>query len=117
MGMTRAPGFTLLEVLVAMALLGLLLVGVGAVLERQARAQYLLEEKLAAAQVSSNLMEQFRLEGASPTPESRSGSMEMAGRAWEWRLHVAKTAEKNGHEVTIRVGPEAAPLFEERMQW
>ncbi|MBF0341041.1 MAG: type II secretion system minor pseudopilin GspI [Magnetococcales bacterium] len=110
-------GFTLLEVLVAMALLGLLLVGVGAILKQQADTQFRLEERLAAAQVASNQMELFRANGLPVTPDLLSGEEEMAGRRMNWTRRVARTEDGRGYEVLIQVGEEKTPLFVERFRW
>ncbi|MBF0190900.1 MAG: type II secretion system minor pseudopilin GspI [Magnetococcales bacterium] len=110
-------GFTLLEILVALALIGGLFVGIGAILRQQADTQYRLEERLAAAQVASNQMELFRANGLPPTPDQVAGDEEMAGRTLPWIRRVSRSEDGLGFEVTILVGLETAPLFVERFRW
>lgn len=111
-------GFTLLEILVAVALIGLLFVGIGIILDRQLKTQFRLEERLAASQVGGNLMELFQAEGMPVTPDLLSGEENLAGRTWPWTRQILAVDEGRGHEAIIRVGPPAAnPLFETRLRW
>lgn len=110
-------GFTLLEVLVALVLTGLVLITVGTVQERQVNAQWQLEERIAAAQLAWNLMESFRLEGAPEQPAHLEEQEEMAGWTFPWRREVVATDAEGERRVDILVGPVEAPLYRERWYW
>ncbi|MEO5333897.1 MAG: type II secretion system minor pseudopilin GspI [Magnetococcus sp. YQC-5] len=110
-------GFTLLEIMIAVALLGMLFVGIGAIVQRQMNTQFHLEEQLAAAQLASNLMEMFKVDGMPLLPDHLSGEEAMAGRLFAWTRQVRSTDDGKGYEVRIQVGPAAAPLFVERLHW
>ncbi len=118
-------GFTLLEILVALALVGILFVGVGAIQERRLQAQWHLEERIAAAQVGWNRMEIFQLElaeyrrkGTLMEPGLQEGEEVMAGKTFPWRRQLVALGEDEGFEVTIFVGDvDADPIHVERWRW
>ncbi|MBF0426033.1 MAG: type II secretion system minor pseudopilin GspI [Magnetococcales bacterium] len=113
----REAGFTLLEVVVAMFLIGILCVTV-AVLHKQQIGTYThLEERLAAAQLASNLMELFRAQGRPLEPAQRTGQETMAGRTLAWRLRISAVEGDQRYAVRIQVGPESEPLFTESWLW
>ncbi|MBF0135334.1 MAG: type II secretion system minor pseudopilin GspI [Magnetococcus sp. DMHC-1] len=113
----RQDGFTLLEVLVAMALIGMVFVGIGAIQKQLSNTQYHLEERLAAAQLASNLLEIFRAEGLPPDPQHLIGAEEMGGRLLSWVRQITPTDDGKGYEVRIQVGSGITPLFEETLLW
>ncbi len=114
---TTQNGFTLLEIMVAMALIGLMLIGIGAIQQRESNTQNHLENQLAAAQVASNLMERFLADGLPVTPEQSSGKEEMANRLFVWNQTITPIDEGKGYAVRIQVGMNQDPLFMESMQW
>lgn len=111
-----ACGFTLLEILVALALIGLLFVAVGGVLERQIGTQRHVEETLAAAQVGWNLMETFHAEGRPLVPDFLEGEEPMAGRSFAWSRQILPMAKPSWYQVSIRVGDADDPQHWERWQ-
>lgn len=112
-----STGFTLLEVLVALALVGVLFVAMGAVLHRQMGTQHHLEESLAAAQVGWNQMALFRADGQPITPMLQDGEEQMAGVTFVWSRQIRSLAQENWYQVTIRVGEADTPLHVERWRW
>ncbi|GAB0057479.1 hypothetical protein SIID45300_01807 [Candidatus Magnetaquicoccaceae bacterium FCR-1] len=113
----HARGFTLLEILVAMALIGGLFVAIGAILNKQTDTQYRLEERLGAAQVASNQMELFFAAGWPVTPEELTGEEEMGGRLYTWSRRIRRTEDGRGQIARIEVAREKTVLFAERFQW
>ena len=80
----RQRGFTLLEVLVALAVAG---VGLGAVIKvaggNAYNAQY-LQEKTFAQWVAMNRISEVKLSNKFPAIGTEKGDVEMAGRTWYW---------------------------------
>lgn len=78
-------GFTLLEVLVALAVAGIGLAGVIKVAGGNAyNAQY-LQEKSLAQWVAMNRIVEIRVKHEFPAIGDQKGDAEMAGRKWYWR--------------------------------
>lgn len=106
--MTRRPrqaGFTLVEVLVAVAILALTLgafVSGGAQYADQARY---LHAKTLALWVARNQMVDFRL--AQPWPESgrEEGRSTMGGQSWEWRAEIEATQDPALRRIDIGIHP------------
>lgn len=113
----RACGFSLLEVLVALALTGLVLLTMGTLMERQIKGEAYLEQKVAAAQLAFNLMEQFRLDGAPSEPAVKEGFDEMGGWKFPWRRRVSRNGTDKGYRIEIVIGPTENALFLEKWIW
>ena len=80
----KSTGFTLLEVLVALAVAAIGLAAVIKVAGGNAyNAQY-LQEKTFAQWVALNRLAELQLEGQLPAKESKEGSEELMGRRWFW---------------------------------
>ncbi len=78
-------GFTLLEVLVALAVAGIGLAGVIKVAGGNAyNAQY-LQEKTLAQWVAMNRIAEIRVKHEFPAIGSQKGDAELAGRKWYWQ--------------------------------
>jgi general secretion pathway protein I len=106
-----ACGFTLLEMLVALAIFsmaGLALVRLQAV---SARSAFDLENRTMAQIVARNLMVERMTDPAPPSFGSTTGTAENAGRSWAWRQEVAPSADRRLVAITIRVdgGPGQSP--------
>ena len=100
-------GFTLLEVLVALAVVA---IAMGALISsggHAARTASGLEERLFAHWVASNRLVQLRLQPGWPKIGKDSGTEQMAGRKWQWRQEVTATPEKRVRKVTVRVSNRA----------
>lgn len=102
-------GFTLVEVLVALAVLAL---GLGAVLQAAAGGAATmteLRERTLAAWVAGNRLNAARLAPRWPELGSSQGQAEMAGGRWLWRLEVSATADRDLRRLRVRVWPAARP--------
>lgn len=84
----RQHGFTLLEVLVALALVASALGGTLMVVREAARTQHYLERRLFAQWVADNALNQYILEARHGTELARSGREVMLGRVYEYTIAV-----------------------------
>ena len=107
-------GFTLLEVMVAMAVLaiaGFSLVGM--MRETLTHSQY-LAEKRPAYWVAENKMTDIRLEGHWPPLQWQSETEDMAGRTWYVRSRSVKTMYDDFRAIEVEVrtqnNDKATPL-------
>ena len=89
--------FTLLEVLVAMAVLAIGMLTLVKVSTQNTIQTSYLKEKTFAHWVAVNKMNEVKLESSWPNKGKSSGTTEMANREWYWKLKVTdygKQSEK-----------------------
>lgn len=104
--MRRARGFTLVEILVAVAVLG---VAMGAILSGMARYADnagALREKTVALWVAHNRLTEIGLQSGWPEIGNSDGDLEMAGIEWRWEVTVAETPDPRVRRVDITVRPK-----------
>ncbi|MGB0750530.1 MAG: type II secretion system minor pseudopilin GspI [Gammaproteobacteria bacterium] len=107
-----SAGFTLLEVLVALAIVALAL---GAILElagQSARTSTHLRDKTAALYVANNLSAEAELFGP-PISGERRGTAQMLGHTWYWVQSTERTAEPLMVRVITRVFQQEPGLTSE----
>lgn len=108
-------GFTLLELLVAVAVLAIAMGALLAGFARYAAQAAYLRERSIATWVAHNRLTEVELEAGWAPTGSRDGETEMAGTTWKWRLEVQKTEDPELRRIDIAVlspqakdsGPEA----------
>jgi general secretion pathway protein I len=106
-------GFTLLEVLVALALLALTFAAALGATARTASDTAYLRDKTLATWVASNELTRVSLVGDWPAPGVRRGSSPMAGREWNWELRIVATADQDVHRLELTVGDaEGSPMVQ-----
>jgi general secretion pathway protein I len=96
-------GFTLIEVMLAMAVFAVAGVALLGVADNNYRHISHLEEQMFANWVASNQLVEVSLDKTWPPKNNRKGKVEMAGRSWHWQQKVVKTANKEMRAVTMEV--------------
>jgi general secretion pathway protein I len=104
----RMRGFTLLEVLVALAVVALALVALVRATGLSAAALSREREVTLATWVASNVVTDVRLAERIPEPGRREGSMRMGMRDWYWRLEVQGTDDPAIRRLEVGVFEDAA---------
>jgi general secretion pathway protein I len=105
-GMQITLGFTLLEVLVALAIVSITLAATIKVSgEFGVNAAY-LKEKTFAQWVAENKAEEYRLAGTLPATGKQQGDEEMAERVWRWQVTVSNTDDTRLRRLDIVVTDE-----------
>jgi general secretion pathway protein I len=99
-------GFTLLEVIVALAILALTMTGLVTSIGNGANNQNALEERTFARWVTLNQIAKMQLGESVVQPGNSSGLEEMAGRQWEWQQTVEKTGDPLVRRVIVTAGRE-----------
>lgn len=96
-------GFTLIEVVIALAVLAF---AMGALISGMARyadnAAY-LREKTVALWIAHNRLTEIDLEPVWPSVGKSDGDVEMAGVQWRWFVTVSETPDAAVRRVEIRV--------------
>jgi general secretion pathway protein I len=108
----NARGFTLVEVLVALFVVGLALTAVMTNVGQGVSNTIALRERTIAMWVAKNRLATHLLSNTWPSPESTDGTTEMAGQEWRWREQVATTpdADIRRIEIEVRIRPEREVL-------
>lgn len=99
-------GFTLIEVLVAVAVLGLAMGAVLASSSQYANNAIYLRDKTFASWVAHNQLNEWHLQEEWPKTGTREGSSEMAGRDWYWTAEISKTPDPRIRRVDLSVSLE-----------
>jgi len=96
-------GFTLMEILVALAIvaivLGALVQAAGASAANAGR----LRDKTVAQWVGANRLAELQIEGSFPDTGSKTGEAEMLGQVWHWKTNVQKVEDDDLRRVDIEV--------------
>jgi len=106
----RARGFTLIEVVVAIAIVGIGMFAVFKTIADTANNVGFLRDRTIAAWIADNRITEIRLTGQLPSVDQTEGEVEMAGRRWHWVAKVSQT-QVNGLrriDVGVRRAEDAA---------
>lgn len=96
-------GFTLLEVLVALVVLGLALLAVLQSTGQASRTQLHLDQTSWARWVASNEIARLRAQPAWPATGLERGSSRLGQRDWYWRRGVSETPEPDLRRIDVQV--------------
>jgi general secretion pathway protein I len=99
-------GFTLVEMLVAVAVLAIAMAAILTGMARHADNAGYLREKTVALWVAHNHLTELELQSGWPNVGKSDGEVEMAGKKWKWVAEVKKTSDDHLRRVDISVqGP------------
>lgn len=96
-------GFTLVEVMVALAIAALSLAAVTAAISQMVEAGFSMRERTYAAWIAENRIAELRLSNALPEVSESSGEVEFAGREWAWEAVVSETGVENLFRIDVSV--------------
>ncbi len=104
--MKRAAGFTLLEVLVALAVLDIAMGAIISVATQSANTVGYLRDQTFAGWVALNKINELLLDPeAWPERGGRKGNSELANRTWFWETRFQKTSDADLIALEIVVRP------------
>lgn len=100
-----ARGFTLIEVLVALAIVAIGMAAVMGALTSSANTISYLRDKTFAQWVALNQIANLRLSGQQPPSGNSNGDTDFAGRSWHWRQEVVATQVPGVERIDVSVRP------------
>jgi len=99
----RTAGFTLIEVMVALAIAGLSLAAVAASVSQMIDAGSAMQERTYASWIAQNKIAEMRLANVIPEVDETTGEVEFADLEWGWRATVSETGVENLYRVDVAI--------------
>ncbi len=96
-------GFTLIEVLAALAVLALTLGAILSATAHYGRNAVYLQERMVAGWIAHNQLVESSLEPEWPAIGRKNGRIEMSSRTWYWEREVQTTPDDEVRRITVRV--------------
>jgi len=105
----RHRGFTLIEVLAALVIVALGMLGVIQAVTQTASNGTYLREKTLAHWIGLNVVTERRLQPSPPEVSESSDEVEFAGRRWRWTMRVTQTEVESLRRMDVSVRTVDAP--------
>ena len=105
----RDQGFTLIEVMVALAIVAFSLTAVAASMGQMIDTANAMRERTYASWIAQNEIAEMRLANVIPEVTSTSGEVDYAGTEWAWRAVVSETGVENLFRVDVTVSYAGSP--------
>lgn len=103
-----SAGFTLIEVVVALAIIVLVLAGLFFQVNRIADTSFDLRRRTLAQWVALNQLALMRLTGVPAVGQKPSGTVQFANDTWRWQATVRAIQIPGMVEITVSAAPESA---------
>lgn len=100
---TKVAGFTLLEAMIALAIVALGMMAVNTQLNRYVMSAIYIEQKTLASWIASNILTELSVAPQWPEVGDTTGDVEFAQRQWIWRAEVSATPIENLRRVDVAV--------------
>jgi general secretion pathway protein I len=103
---SRHRAFTLVEVMVALAIIALSLTAVAAKMGRMIDTSNAMRERTYASWIAQNKITELRLANVLPEVSATSGEVEYANTTWRWRAVISESGIENLFRVDVAVSYE-----------
>jgi general secretion pathway protein I len=108
----KLAGFTLIEVLVALAIVSFALSAMAGTMVQMLNAASTMRDRTYASWIAHNKITEMRLRNVLPEVSASSGELTYAGVEWAWRAVVSETGVENLYRVDVTVSfPGQEPLM------
>ena len=101
--LSLSKGFTLVEVMVALAIVAFSLTAIAASMNQMIDAANTLRERTFASWIAQNKITEMRLANVIPEVSATSGEIEFGNTEWEWRAVVSETGIENFRRIDVSV--------------
>ena len=99
----RSRGFTIVEVMVALAIIALSLTAIAAKMSRMIDTSNSMRERTYASWIAQNKITELRLANVIPEVSTSSGDIDYANQTWRWRAVVSESGIENLFRVDVEV--------------
>ena len=99
----RSAGFTLIEVMVALIVASLALVGVMASISQMIDASTSIRDRTYANWIAQNKITELRLQNELPEVSESNGEVDFAELEWAWEATISETGVENLFRVDVDV--------------
>jgi general secretion pathway protein I len=99
----RRPGFTLIEILVALAVIAIALTAVVSETGQHIGSAVRMRDRTFAHWVAMNRVAEAHLSNAWPSLGASDGTALMAGRDWYWSMKVSETPDEAIRRIDVEV--------------
>ncbi len=104
-----SPGFTLIEVLAALVIVALGMLGAITAVNQATRNGTYLREKTLAHWVAMNVLTERRLQTSPPDVAESTGEVDFANERWHWTMRVTQTEVRSLRRMDVSVRLASAP--------
>lgn len=105
MNRQRLQGFTLLEVLIALAVLALAMGAVIKAASDYTSNQSYLRDRTLAMWVARNVLVEYQVKGEWLSVGERKGTRDMGNQEWRWLARISQTEEAELRRLDVEVYP------------
>jgi general secretion pathway protein I len=102
----RIKAFTLVEVMVALAIIALSLTAVAAKMGRMIDTSNAMRERTYASWIAQNKIAELRLANVIPEVSATSGEVDYANTIWRWRAVISESGIENLFRVDVAISYE-----------
>ena len=106
--MKSSRGFTLIEILAAVAVLAIAMAAILSGMARYADNASYIRQKTIALWVAHNRLSEIKMEANWPDTGTSDGTVEMAGQKWKWNTNVQTTPDDYLRRIDITVQREGS---------
>jgi len=110
---TKTKGFTLIEVMIALAVVAIGLMATLNAANQEIRGASLTQDKMTAYWLMQNKIAEIRLASTWPSIKKNKGSDKIFGQTWRWQTDTKTTDNPKIRKVRISLSPATADITED----